>query len=155
MHSIHVSDEIYDIGFRSVGRSLTKLAEAGATVNVGSHGQASGIAMHWEMLLFAESGMAPLDILRAATLNGAKTYGLDHQLGSIKAGKLADIIILDKDPTVDIRNANSVRYTMVNGRLYDAHTMNEIGNYDRPRKEFYWETQPTNGIDWKWTWSGD
>lgn len=155
MHSIHVSDEIYDIGFRSVGRSLTKLAEAGATVNVGSHGQASGVAMHWEMLLFAESGMDPMDILRAATINGAKTYGLDHQLGSIEPGKLADIIILDKDPTIDIRNANSVRYTMVNGRLYDAHTMDEIGNYDRPRKEFYWETQPTNGIDWKWTWSGD
>ena len=155
MHSIHVSDEIYDIGFRSVGRSLTKLAKAGATVNVGSHGQVSGLAMYWEMLLFAESGMEPMEILRAATINGAKTYGLDHQLGSITPGKLADLIVLDEDPTEDIRNANSVRYTMVNGRLYDSHTMNEIGNYDRPRSKFYWEMKPTNGIDWKSTWSGE
>ena len=155
MHSIHVSDEIYDIGFRSVGRSLTKLARAGTTVNVGSHGQVSGLAMFWEMLLFSESGMEPMEILQAATINGAKTYGLDHQLGSITPGKLADIIVLDEDPTEDIRNANSVRYTMVNGRLYDAHTMDEIGNYDRPRKKFYWEMHPTNGIDWKSTWSGE
>ncbi|MEP0314961.1 MAG: amidohydrolase family protein [Hyphomonas sp.] len=155
MHSIHVADEIYDIGFRSVGRSVTKLDKAGVTVNVGSHGQASGLAMHWEMLLMAEGGMAPMDILRAATLNGAKTYGLDHQMGSIEPGKLADLIVLDEDPTEDIRNTNSVRYTMVNGRLYDAYTMNEIGNYDRPRHKFYWEMLPTNGIDWKSTWSGE
>lgn len=155
MHSIHVSDEIYDIGFRSVGRSVTKLDKAGVTVNVGSHGQVSGLAMHWEMLLLAEGGMAPEDILRAATLNGARTYGLDHQLGSIEPGKLADLIVLDKDPTTDIRNTNSVRYTMVNGRLYDSNTMDEIGNYDRPRGKFYWETVPTNGIDWKSTWSGN
>jgi len=111
--------------------------------------------MHWEMLLMAEGGMAPMDILRAATLNGAKTYGLDHQMGSIESGKLADLIVLDEDPTEDIRNTNSVRYTMVNGRLYDAYTMNEIGNYDRPRHKFYWEMLPTNGIDWKSTWSGE
>lgn len=154
-HTIHVADEIYDIGFRSVGRSVKRLNEAGVTINVGSHGQASGLAMHWEMQLFSEGGMAPMDILRAATLNGAKTYGLDHELGSIEPGKLADIIVLDKDPTTDIRNSNSVIYTMVNGRLYDSYSMNEIGNYDRPRGKFYWETLPTNGIDWKSTWSGD
>ena len=153
MHSIHVADEIYDIGFRSVGRSVKKLIDAGVTVNVGSHGQASGIAMHWEMLLFAESGIAPMDILRAATLNPAKTYGLDHQLGSIEPGKLADLIVLDKDPTEDIRNTNSVSLTMVNGRLYDAFTMNEIGNYDRPRGQFYWEKFERNDIDWKSTWT--
>jgi Tol biopolymer transport system component len=153
MHSVHVADEIYDIGFRSVGRSVAKLIEDGVTINVGSHGQASGIAMHWEMLLFAESGIAPMDILKAATLNPAKTFGLDHQLGSIEPGKLADLIVLDEDPTVDIRNANSVSLTMVNGRLYDAHSMDEIGNYDRPRSAFYWEKFERNEADWKSTWT--
>ncbi len=61
------------------------------------------------------------------------------QLGSIEPGKLADLIVLDRDPLADIRNTNSVRYTMVNGRLYDSESMNEIGNYNRPRSKFYWE----------------
>jgi hypothetical protein len=154
MQSIHQADELYDIGFRSVSRSVKRLDDAGVTINVGSHGQASGIAMHWEMQLLAEGGMAPMRILRAATLNGAKTYGLDHQLGSIEPGKLADLIVLDKDPLADIHNTNSVRYTMINGRLYDAETMNEIGNYDRPRSKFFWELTDRHGIDWSPAWTG-
>ncbi|HEX7115675.1 MAG TPA: LpqB family beta-propeller domain-containing protein [Steroidobacter sp.] len=154
MQSIHYAEELYDIGFRSVSRSIKRLDDAGVTINVGSHGQAPGIAIHWEMQLLAEGGMSPMRILRAATLNGAKTYGLDHQLGSIEPGKLADLIVLDKDPLVDIRNTNSVRYTMINGRLYDAETMNEIGNYDRPRTKFFWELTDRHGIDWNPAWAG-
>jgi hypothetical protein len=47
-----------------------------------------------------------------------------------------------------------VRYTMLNGRLYDAATMNEIGHYDRPRSKFYWELNDYRGIDWNEAWSG-
>ncbi len=152
MQTIHYDDALYDIGFRSVGRSIKRLDDAGVTINVGSHGQASGIAIHWEMQLLAEGGMAPMRILRAATINGARTYGLDHQLGSIEPGKLADLIVLDRDPLADIRNTNSVRYSMVNGRLYDAESMNEIGNYNRPRTKFYWELDNRNGIEWNAAW---
>jgi Tol biopolymer transport system component len=152
MQSIHYDDALYDIGFRSVGRSVKRLDDAGVTINVGSHGQAPGIAIHWEMQLLAEGGMAPVRILRAATINGAHTYGLDHQLGSIEPGKLADLIVLDRDPLADIRNTNSVRYSMVNGRLYDAESMNEIGNYNRPRTKFYWELADRHGIDWNAAW---
>ncbi|MBL8266983.1 amidohydrolase family protein [Steroidobacter sp.] len=154
MQSIHYADELYDIGFRSVGRSVKRLDDAGVTINVGSHGQASGIAIHWEMQLLAEGGMSPMRILRAATINGAHTYGLDHQLGSIEPGKLADLIVLDRNPLADIRNTNSVRYTMVNGRLYDAESMNEIGNYNKPRTKFYWELSDRRGIDWNAAWGG-
>ncbi len=152
MSAIHYAEELYDIGFRSVGKSIARLNEAGVTINVGSHGQAAGIAIHWEMQLLAQGGISNGDILKAATLNGAHTYGLDHQLGSIEAGKLADLIVLDRNPLDDIRNTNSVSLTMVNGRLYDANTMNEIGNYDRPRGAFFWETLPNNGIEWKAIW---
>ena len=152
MHTIHQADELYDVGFRSVGRSIKRLDDAGVIVNVGSHGQSAGIAMHWEMQLLAEGGMAPMRILRAATINGAKTWGLDHQLGSIEPGKLADLIVLDRDPLVDIKNANSVRYTMVNGRLYDSETMNEIGNRNKPRTKFFWELTDQHGIDWNPAW---
>jgi adenine deaminase len=93
-------------------------------------------------------------ILRAATINGANTLGIDKQVGSLEVGKLADIIVLDKNPLEDIHNTNSVRYTMVNGRLYDSLSMNEIGNYNRPRTRFYWELQQRNGIDWNEAWGG-
>ncbi|WBX86299.1 amidohydrolase family protein [Sphingosinicella microcystinivorans] len=152
MQSVHQADALYDVGFRSVGRSIKRLDDAGVTVNVGSHGQSSGIAIHWEMQLLAEGGMAPMRILRAATVNGARTFGLDHQLGTIEPGKLADLIVLDRDPLADIRNTNSVRYTMVNGRLYESETMNEIGNHPRARSKFFWEMTDQHGIDWNPAW---
>ena len=65
--------------------------------------------------------------------------GFDDWIGSLQAGKLADIIVLDKNPLDDIRNTESIRYTMVNGRLYDSEQMNEIGNYNKVRPAFYWE----------------
>jgi len=151
--SIHVADELWDIGFRSVSRSIRRLDEAGVTVNVGSHGEIAGLALHWEMRLLAQGGMANHRILLAATRNGARTLGLESQLGTVEAGKLADLIVLDADPLADIVNTNSVRYTMVNGRLYDSATMNEIGNYDRPRTRFYWERDPATAIDWNSAWT--
>jgi adenine deaminase len=93
-------------------------------------------------------------ILRAATINGARTLGVDAEIGSLEPGKLADLIVLDADPLADIANTNSVRYTMVNGRLYDSATLNEIGNYDRPRTKFFWELPDYRGIDWNEAWAG-
>lgn len=153
MTSIHAADEIWDIGFRAVSRSIRKLDDAGVRINVGSHGQIAGLAMHWEMQLLAQGGMGNHRILRAATLNGAQTLGLDRQIGSLETGKLADLIVLDANPLEAIRNTNTVRYTMVNGRLYDSLSMNEIGNYDRPRSKFYWELADYQGIDWNEAWS--
>ena len=60
------------------------------------------------------------------TLDGARYLGLDKDLGSLEAGKLADLIVLDTNPLEDLHNSRTVRYTMVNGRLYDAATMNEV-----------------------------
>jgi adenine deaminase len=94
--------------------------------------------------MLQQGGMTNLEALRCATINGAVSLGMDAQIGSIKAGKLADIIVLDKNPLENIRNSEFVKYTLVNGRLYDAATMNEIGNYDRKRTKFYFE-QPGSG----------
>jgi hypothetical protein len=82
----------------------------------------------------------------------ARTRALDKQIGSLEPGKLADLIVLDANPLADIRNTNSVRYTMVNGRLCDANSLNEIGNFDRPRTRFYWELGQPSGIEWKDPW---
>jgi adenine deaminase len=88
--------------------------------------------------------MSSHEALRSATINGAHYLGMDDQIGSLKVGKLADLVVLDKNPLENIQNSNSVMYTMVNGRLYDAATLNEIGNYDRKRSSFYWEQNNYN-----------
>jgi hypothetical protein len=113
-------------------------------INLGAHGQLQGLGAHWELWMLQQGGMTNMEALRCATINGAISLGMDDQLGSIKPGKLADLIVLDKNPLQDIRNSEFVKYTMVNGRLYDAATMNEIGNYDRKRTKFYFE-QPGSG----------
>ncbi len=154
MTTIQVADELWDIGFRSISRQVKKLDDAGVVIKAGSHGEVPGLAMHWEMQLLAQGGMSNLHVLRAATLNGAKTLGVDLQIGSLEPGKLADLIVLEKNPLEDIRNSNTVRYTMVNGRLYDSLSMNEIGNYNRPRARFYWELQERHGIEWNEAWGG-
>ncbi|MBL8265290.1 amidohydrolase family protein, partial [Steroidobacter sp.] len=154
MTRVKAAPEIWEIGFRSAARSIKKLDDAGVTIHAGSHGQVPGLSLHWELWLLAEGGMSNHRVLRTATANGAKTLMLDRQLGSLEPGKLADLIVLDANPLEDIRNTNTVRYTMLNGRLYDSLSMNEIGNYNRPRTKFYWELQDYRGIDWNESWSG-
>ncbi len=123
-------------------------------VNVGAHGQMPGLGMHWEMWALSEGGMSNHRVLRAATLNGARTLGLEKQIGTLEVGKLADLLVLDANPLENIRNTNTVRYTMVNGRLYDAFSMNEVGNYDRPCSKCFWELADYKSIDWNEAWGG-
>ncbi len=138
-HRTMVPDEEYENGHILTSKSLKKMLDAGVNINLGAHGQLQGLGAHWELWMLQQGGMTNMEALRCATINGAITLGMDHQLGSIKVGKLADLIVLDENPLENIRNSEKVKYTMLNGRLYDAATMNEIGNYDRPRTEFYFE----------------
>ena len=81
--------------------------------------------------MFVQGGMTPLQAIRAATLNGAHYIGMDKDVGSLEPGKLADLLVLDANPLDNIRNSESIRYTIANGRIFDAMTMNEIGNHPR------------------------
>ena len=87
----------------------------------------------------AQGGMTPLEAIRTATMNPADSLGLSKDLGSLTVGKLADMIVVDGDVIQDIRLSDRVTHTMVNGRLYDADSMDEIGNYDNKRAKFYFE----------------
>lgn len=123
----------------NVVTTANELKEVGVLSNIGAHGQREGLGAHWEIWMFAQGGMTPLQALQTATINPAITFGMDHQLGSIEVGKLADLIVIDGDPLTDIRVSDQVKYTMVNGRLFDAETMNEIGLRERKRQPFYFE----------------
>jgi len=116
-----------------------KLNDAGVSVQLGAHGQREGLGAHWELWMFVQGGMTPLQAIRAATLNGAHYIGMDKDVGSLEPGKLADLLVLDANPLDDIRNSESIRYTIANGRIFDAMTMNEIGNHPHTRQPFYFE----------------
>ncbi len=83
--------------------------------------------------------MTPMEVLRAGTLNGAEYIGLGDDIGSLENGKLADLIVLEKNPLEDIRNTDSVELVMVNGRLYDAATMNQLFPEEVTRPPLWWE----------------
>jgi hypothetical protein len=148
-HRTMVPEKEYENGHILTSKTCNQLSSAGVKVNLGAHGQLQGLGVHWELWNLAQGGMKPIDVLRAATINGAAYLGMEDQIGSLKAGKLADLIVLDKNPLDNIQNSNSVVNTMINGRLYDASNLNEIGNYNRPRTKFYWEQ---NGYNQNFTW---
>ncbi|HEX9669516.1 MAG TPA: amidohydrolase family protein, partial [Thermoanaerobaculia bacterium] len=112
-------------------RVAAELAEEGVKVNVGAHGQREGLGAHWEIWMLGQGGMTPLEALRAATLTGAQYLGMDKDIGSLEPGKLADLAVLYQNPLEDLRNSRSVSLVMVNGRLYDADTMDQIGNHPK------------------------
>lgn len=143
-HRTMVPDEEYKNGHILVSETATALTNNGVKVNLGAHGQLQGLGAHWELWLLHQGGMTNMQALQAATINGARYIGAGNEIGSLKAGKLADLIILDKNPLEDIRNSETVRYTMVNGRLYDTDTMAEIGNYAKERSKFWWENNKYN-----------
>jgi len=138
-HRNMAPEEEYENGYQLVSKSVKKLLDAGVKVNMGAHGQIQGIGAHWEIWMLAQGGMTNLEALRCATMNPAINLGLDNWIGSLQPGKLADLLVMDKNPLDDIRNTESIHYTMINGRLYDSETMNEVGNYDNKRPKFYWE----------------
>ena len=104
----------------SVARVANQISELGIPVSIGAHGQREGLGAHWDMWMFAIGGMSNLEALKAGTINPAKALGLDRELGSIEAGKLADLVVLDANPLENIRNSASVSMTMVGGRLFDS-----------------------------------
>ncbi|MCF1439584.1 MAG: amidohydrolase family protein, partial [Shewanella sp.] len=123
----------------NVVRIANEINELGIKSNIGAHGQREGLGAHWEIWMFAQGGMSNLEALKTATINPAKHFAMDHQIGSLTPGKLADLIVIDGNPLENIRVTDKVSYTMVNGKLYDAETMNELNGDKRERQPFFFE----------------
>jgi Tol biopolymer transport system component len=103
----------------------------GGRAGVGSHGQLQGLGYHWELWSMQAGGMPEHDALRVATVLGAEAVGMDGDLGTLEAGKLADIVVLEDDPLADIRATERLRYVMRNGRLHEAESLREIWPRER------------------------
>jgi imidazolonepropionase-like amidohydrolase len=127
-----------------IAKGAKQVVDAGGSVQLGAHGQLQGLGAHWELWMLQQGGLSPMESLRAATVDGARYLGLDAEIGSLEKGKLADLLVLDRNPLDDINNSESLSYVMLNGRLYDAKTLDEIGSTRRKRLPFWFE-QPERG----------
>lgn len=142
MRRLKAPDEHYN--FIRESQLAQALMSRGVSVQLGGHGQREGLAIHWELWNLEQGGFTPWQALRAGTISGAHYIGLDADIGSIERGKLADLAVIDGNPLQRLRDSEQVTHVMLNGRLYDAKTMNEIAPGQRTRQPFYFESAATD-----------
>ncbi|WP_411339148.1 amidohydrolase family protein [Sphingopyxis sp. J-6] len=132
----------------ALAADAARLAESGALVGIGSHGDDPGIGYHYELEAHALGGMKPMAVLHAATAGAAETIGRLGDMGTLEPGKYADLVVFERDPLADIRNTRSVKLVMRGGQLFDADTLDELWPEARksPPSWFAGEQRPSQWL---------
>ena len=132
-----------DYNVLRVASIAREVVEAGSTAQLGAHGQLAGLGAHWELWSLTAPGvgnaLSNTQALRAATIDGAKYLGFDNDLGSIESGKLADLLILEKDPREEIKNSLTITHTVANGIVYNAADMSVVAPTPAPGPTFWFK----------------
>jgi Tol biopolymer transport system component len=132
-----------EYGHQAIAKGVADIVHAGGRAGLGSHGQLQGLGAHWETWNLGSGGLTPHETLKVVTIFGAEAIGLQQDVGSLEAGKLADLLVLDRNPLENIKNTNSIRYVMKNGEIYEGDTLNMIWPEQRALpKQYWWDTEP-------------
>jgi len=106
-------------------RLLKALHDAGITIIPGTDNLA-GYMLHRELELYVRAGIPAAEVLRMATLTPALVMGVNKDRGTIAPGKLADMVLVDGDPTQDIRDLNKIKTVIKGGKVYDPPAIEKV-----------------------------
>ncbi len=119
--------------FLAVSQGAAKILKQGGKVALGAHGEQQGICAHWELWALQMGGLSNFEALQTATTIAAAGLGFQEYLGTLENGKLADLLVLNANPLVNIRNSNTILYVMKNGELFEGDTLNQLWPQAQPR----------------------
>ncbi len=140
--------ELDDYLFPEIAESVARVQRQDGLIGLGSHGENPGLGFHWEMQAHVMGGMTPAEAIHAGTIGSAATIGREADLGSLEPGKLADLVILTRNPLEDIANTLAIEAVMLGGRLRDGATMDEIWPQPQPLpRRWYCDDRPPGTPD--------
>jgi hypothetical protein len=126
-------------------RNATTALRAGVNVSCGATDEDSweGFRFHTYIWAAVAGGMTPAEALRCVSLNSAHELGMDADLGSIENGKIADLVVLNSNPLVEIRSTTDIKYVIKDGIVRDAQTLDEVWPGKKIFPRFPWQAAPS------------
>ncbi len=118
-------------GYKKLEDLMRRYVKAGGLLRAGSdpNNGLPGLGLHQEMVMFVEAGITPMQAIQAGTINSAKAFRKDKDYGSVEAGKVADIVLIDGDPLQDIWAVQNVKLVILAGKIVDREFH---ANYKNP-----------------------
>lgn len=137
--SVHVFEDEHESGYLGIARHMKRLYDAGVPIQLGGHGNLHGLDSHIEMEYLSHGGFSNMEALAIATIMGARLHGLDDKLGSLEAGKLADLVVLNDNPLEKINNTQNIELVMKNGVLYSGDDAARVYPNPESAGQFYFK----------------